>query len=77
MSLGHLLRIQKIETIDNFYVEKLFFDVLMCWIHKFQDKNFILNLLSSALEALFNISHKINMDTHTLMIKFKKGNDVK
>jgi len=23
------------KTIDNFYIKKLLFDVLMCWIHKF------------------------------------------
>jgi len=37
----------------------LLFDVLMCWIHKFQDKIFILNLLLSVLRVLVNISYKL------------------
>jgi len=49
------VKIQKIETIDNFYVKKLLFDVLMCWIHKFQTKIFILNLLSNALVNIYHI----------------------
>lgn len=29
----------------------------MYWMHKFQDKFFILNLLSSALQTLVNVSY--------------------
>jgi len=56
--LGHLLRIQKIETIDNFYVANVI-----------QDKISILNLISNALKALVNVSLKfiIHIEKQTLM----------
>jgi len=55
--------------------EEVLFDVLMCWIHKLQDKISILNLLSSALKALVTISQNL-LDTLKDIIYWFFGNEL-